>query len=72
MRRYIRHLGRCEVLNRETVRKGKELLVRIVAMLTRMIEREKQVRENEFEYVYEYGNENGLQSGKPDGINDSQ
>ena len=65
-------LDRCEILKRETVRKGKELLVRIVAMLMRMIEREKQVRENEIEYVYEYGNENGLQSGKPDGINDSQ
>ena len=30
-------LGRCDVLDRETVLKGKNFLVRIVAMLTRMI-----------------------------------
>ena len=32
-------LGRCGVLGVESVRTGKQLLVRIVAMLTRMIER---------------------------------
>ena len=46
-----------EKLDGEAVRKGKELLVRIVAMLTRMIERGTQVREGEA--VYGYVNENG-------------
>lgn len=50
-------LSRCEVLDGESVRKGKGLLIRIVAMLTRMIERGCQVREGEV--VYGYGNENG-------------
>jgi four helix bundle protein len=50
-------LGRCGTLDGEAVRKGKELLVRIVAMLTRMIERGTQVREGEA--VYGYVNENG-------------
>jgi hypothetical protein len=42
---------------RSAVRKGKDLLVRIVAMLTRMIERGNQVREDDI--VYGYVNENG-------------
>lgn len=50
-------LGRCEVLKWEAVRKGKELLVRIVAMLTRMIVRGVQFRETEI--VYGDGNGNG-------------
>ena len=43
------------------MRKGKDLLVRIVAMLTRMIERGSQVREGEVVYGYGYGyvNEKG-------------
>ncbi len=47
-------LDRCGVLDREAVRHGKEFLVRIVAMLTRMIERRNQVREGDV--VYENGN----------------
>ena len=60
-------LDRCGVLDQEAVRKGKDLLVRIVAMLTRMIERGNQVREGEV--VYGYVNENGNeeQSGQPTG-----
>jgi hypothetical protein len=50
--------------------KGKELLVRIVAMLTRMIERGNQVREEDVVYGYGYGNEGG--SGQPEGAGDSQ
>jgi glutamate synthase domain-containing protein 1 len=48
------------------------LLVRIVAMLTRMIERGSQVREGDV--VYGYVNENGNegQSGTPKGAGDSQ
>ena len=46
-------LDRCGVLDREAARKGKDLLVRIVAMLTRMIER------GEGGAVYGYANENG-------------
>jgi glutamate synthase domain-containing protein 1 len=46
--------------------------VRIVAMLTRMIERGTQVREGEA--VYGYVNENGNvgKSGQPEGAGDSQ
>ena len=53
-------------------RMRKNLLVRIVAMLTRMIERGTQVREREA--VYGYGNENGNdgESGHPEGAGDSQ
>jgi four helix bundle protein len=50
-------LKRCSVLDGEAARKGKDLLVRIVAMLTRMIERGNQVREGDV--VYGYVNENG-------------
>ena len=63
---------RCGVLDREAVRKGKDLLVRIVAMLTRMIERGNQVREDDIMYGYVNGNGNeghsGQQSGGGDGI----
>jgi len=47
--------------------KGKDPLVRIVAMLTRMIERGNQVREGDI--VYGYGNENGNEgdAGQPVG-----
>lgn len=53
-------LGRCEVIDLETVREGKDLLIRIVAMLTRMIERGNQFCEGEivYGYVNEYVNEN--------------
>ena len=40
------------------MRKGKDLLVRIVALLTRMIERGNQVRENDIVYGYVNGNVN--------------
>ena len=50
-------LERCGVLDGGAARKGKDLLVRIVAMLTRMIERGNQVREDDI--VYGYVNENG-------------
>jgi four helix bundle protein len=65
-------LDRCGVLDREAERKGKDLLVRIVAMLTRMIERGNQVREEDI--VYGYVNENGNErdSGQPEGPGDSQ
>lgn len=56
-------LDRCEVLDWEAVRKGKGFLVRIVAMLTRMIERGNQFREDEI--VYGYGNEYEGKSGQP-------
>ena len=52
-------LYRCGVLDREAVRKGKDLLVRIVAMLTRMIEHGNQVREDDIVYGYVNGNGNG-------------
>jgi hypothetical protein len=45
-------LDRRGVLESEAVRNGKELLVRIVAMLTRMIERRNQVREGDVVYGY--------------------
>ena len=52
---------------KDAARKGKDLLVRIVAMLTRMIERGNQVREGDI--VYGYVNENGNEgdSGQPEG-----
>ena len=55
-------LDRCGVLDREAVRKGKDLLVRIVAMLTRMIERGNQVREDDIVYGYVSGNGNGCRA----------
>ena len=65
-------LDRCGILGREAVCKGKDLLVRIVAMLTRMIERGNQVREDNivYGYVNENGNEgdSGQQRGGGDGI----
>ena len=52
-------LGRCGVLDAESLETGKQLLVRIVAMLTRMIERGHggALREEEIVcgYVNEYG-----------------
>ena len=64
-------LDRCGVLDHEGTRKGKDLLVRIVAMLTRMIERGNQIREGDvvYGYVNEYANEE--QSGQ-EGPGDSQ
>ncbi|MBN1558593.1 MAG: four helix bundle protein [Lentisphaerae bacterium] len=64
-------LNRCGVLDHETVRKGKGLLVRIVAMLTRMIARRNQVREEDV--VYGYVNENGNErhTDQPEGPGDS-
>ena len=50
-------LHRCGTVDGEAARRGKELLVRIVAMLTQMIERGNQVREGDA--VYGYANENG-------------
>ena len=49
------------------MRKGKELLVRVVAMLTRMIERGNQVREEQV--MYGNVNENGDEgeAGQPAG-----
>ena len=52
-------LKRCGTLDSEAVRTGKELLVRIVAMLTRMIERGSQVRERGSGDGYEYGEDEG-------------
>ena len=63
-------LHRCGTVDGETVRKGKDLLVRIVAMLTRMIERGNQVREDDCAYGYVNANETDMlvescQLGKP-------
>ena len=44
-------LGRCSVIEAEEQLAGKELLVRVVAMLTRMIGRVGEVREEGAEYV---------------------
>jgi four helix bundle protein len=63
-------LNRCGTLDGEAVRKGKDLLVRIVAMLTRMIERGNQVREGDVVYVY--GNEERTGQQKPAGSDDLQ
>ncbi len=65
-------LHRCGTLDGETVCKGKALLVRIVAMLTRMIERGNQIREGDV--VYGYVNENGNEesSGQPEDPGDAQ
>jgi four helix bundle protein len=60
-------LDRCGVLDGEATRKGKELLVRIVAMLTRMIERGSQVREDDAVYGNVNVNENGNVYGKERG-----
>jgi hypothetical protein len=54
------------------VRTGKGLLVRIVAILPRMIERGSQVREGDAVYVYGDGNGNERQSGQPGKPGDSQ
>ena len=50
-------LSRCGVIELGGAAQGKQLLVRIVSMLTRMIERGSQVREEGI--VYENVNENG-------------
>jgi hypothetical protein len=72
----VRNPGRCGELDAEGMRMGKDLLVRIVAMLTRMIERGSQVREGDavygYVYVYVYGSGNERQSGQPEGPGDSQ
>ena len=65
-------LDRCGVLDREAARKGKELLVRIVAMLTRMVGRGNHVHEGEVVHGYVNGNGNEGQSGQPTGAGDSQ
>ena len=62
-------LDRCGVLDREAVRKGKDLLVRIVAMLTRRIERGNQVREDDIMYGYVNGNGNEGHSGQHHHVN---
>jgi len=48
-------LSRCQVLSEADWREGKELLVRIVAMLTRMVGPGGRARESEAVYGYEYG-----------------
>jgi len=65
-------LRRCDVLDGEAARKGKDLLVRIVAMLTRMIERGNQVREAEVGYGYVNANGNGKSAGQPEGAGGAQ
>ncbi len=56
-------LSRCQVLSETDWKAGKELLTRIVAMLTRMMRPTDQVRESEAVYGYVYG-----QHGVPNGI----
>ncbi len=53
-------LSRCGVVDGEAAVAGKRILVRIVSMLTRMIERGTQVREEEAVYVYGNVNGNGM------------
>jgi hypothetical protein len=52
-------LVRCRVITEADGKQGKELLVRIVAMLTRMMDPANHLRESAavygYEYVYEYG-----------------
>ena len=58
-------LGRCKVLDAEDLGTGKTLVVRIVAMLTRMIERGRDgLREEEFVYEYVNVNVNGKETGQ--------
>ena len=58
-------LFRCRVLSEAEWKAGKELLARIVAMLTRMMGASDEVRESEAvyvcEYVYEYGEDGGAE-----------
>ena len=44
----------CEAIDDESNRHGKSELNRIVAMLTRLIQRSRSVAEDAFEYDYEY------------------
>jgi hypothetical protein len=63
-------LGRCGVLNADALGVGKGLIVRIVAMLTRMIDRgHGGVREEGIVYGNENVNENvnNEDTGQPDG-----
>ena len=62
-------LDRCGVLDREAVRKGKDLWVRIVALLTRRIERGNHVREDDIVYGYVNGNGNEGHSGQQHHVN---
>jgi four helix bundle protein len=58
-------LVRCRVITQADGKQGKELLVRIVAMLTRMMDPANHVRESAavygYEYVYEYGEDGKAQ-----------
>jgi four helix bundle protein len=47
-------LAGCGVIDRGVGRQGKAELKRIVSMLTRLIQRSNAVREDRFEYEYEY------------------
>lgn len=58
-------LSRCGVLDAESANAGKNLLVRVVAMLTRMIERGAQVREGDVVYGYVNENGNDAEPGQP-------
>ena len=60
-------LSRCGVIEGETAAEGKQLLVRIVSMLTRMIERGAGVREEGIVYGYVNENEYGEDDGQPMG-----
>ena len=71
-------LERCGTLENEAVRTGKDMLVRIVAMLTRMIERGNEYVNvygygNVYVYGNGYGNEYGYEddAGQPEGSGDS-
>src|SRR6185369_13219904 len=58
-------LSRCQVISAAEWKMGKELLARIVAMLTRMMDPSDRVRETEpaYGYVYEYGYGCGVERG---------
>ena len=58
-------LVRCQVITEAEGKVGKELLVRIVAMLTRMIGAADHVRESEAVYEYVYGYEYGEKTERP-------
>lgn len=58
-------LARCKVLDVANSGQGKALRVRIVAMLTRMIQSGNQIREEGIVYGYVNENENGTANGQP-------
>ena len=59
-------LSRCGVLKTDALQTGKDLLVRIVATLTRMIDRRNQVREEGVVYGNVNEHVHGEDTGQPE------